>query len=250
MKRLTINAQLAGVARVYRKSKLALFCFIISALFLGVCSKSSPLYPMNDWVDVHCFLTLGKGILNGMVPYRDLYEQKGPLLYLIYAVVSLFSQRGFMGQYLLEVISFGFFLYFSAKLARLHLGESRLVYVIIPALAMIVGTSKAFAHGGSVEQLCLFIFVYGLYSMSSACHENRPLSQKEAILNGVFAASLFWIKFTMVGYYMGLCLFVLIWYLGWIRQPKELLKTILRFLLGFGIISGIILGYHYFTNSF
>ena len=249
MKRLTINAQLAGVARVYRKSKLALFCFIISALFLGVCSKSSPLYPMNDWVDVHCFMTLGKGILNGMVPYRDLYEQKGPLLYLIYAVVSLFSQRGFMGQYLLEVISFGFFLYFSAKLARLHLGESRLVYVIIPALAMIVGTSKAFAHGGSVEQLCLFIFVYGLYSVSSACQENRPLSQKEAILNGVFAASLFWIKFTMVGYYMGLCLFVLIWYLGWIRQPKELLKTILRFLLGFGIISGIILGYHYFTNS-
>ena len=249
MKRLMNNAGLSGAIKAYHKSKLALFCFMMSALFLAVCSKSSPLYPMNDWVDVNCFMTLGKGILNGLVPYRDLYEQKGPLLYLIYAVVSFVSPKGYMGQYLLEVISFGFFLYFSAKLARLHLGESRMVYVLIPLLAMIVGTSKAFAHGGSVEQLCLFIFVYGLYSVSCACHENRPLSKKEAILNGVFAASLFWIKFTMVGYYLGLCLFVLVWYLGWVRQPRELLKTIGRFLLGFSMVSVVVLGYHYFTKS-
>ena len=249
MKRMIDSPQLIRVSKVYQKSKLALFCFLISATFLAICSKSSPLYPMNDWVDVHCFLTLGKGILNGLVPYRDLYEQKGPLLYLIYAVVSLFSQKDFFGQYLLEVISFGFFLYFSAKLARLHLGESRLVYLIVPTLAMIIGTSKAFAHGGSVEQLCLFIFVYGLYSVSCACHENRTLSKKEATLNGVFCAALFWIKFTMVGYYMGLCLFVIIWYLGWVRNTRQLLITIGQFLLGFGLVSIVILGYHYATHS-
>ena len=45
-----------------------------------LCSKSSPLYPMNDWVDVNCFFTVGRGMLHGLVPYRDLYEQKGDLL--------------------------------------------------------------------------------------------------------------------------------------------------------------------------
>lgn len=235
--------------KTFDRSKLALFCFLMSAAFLAICSKSSPLYPMNDWVDVHCFMTLGKGILNGMVPYRDLYEQKGPLLYLIYAVVALFSQKGFLGQYLLEVISFGFFLYFSAKLAQLHLGQSRLVYLIIAVLAALVGTSKAFAHGGSVEQLCLFIFVYGIYSVSKACHEDRCLTMKEAILNGVFAASLFWIKFTMFGFYLGLCLFVIIWYLGWVRKPRELLRTIGHFLMGFGIVTAVILAYHVLTKS-
>ena len=32
---------------------------VVSVLMLSICTKSSPLYPMNDWVDVHCFFTVG-----------------------------------------------------------------------------------------------------------------------------------------------------------------------------------------------
>ena len=58
------------------KCKLLRFLFACLAAFslLAVCSKSSFLYPMNDWVDVNCFFTVGRGILRGLVPYRDLYE--------------------------------------------------------------------------------------------------------------------------------------------------------------------------------
>ena len=94
---------------------LLLFTFLISALFLLVCTKSSPLYPMNDWVDVNCFFTVGRGILDGLVPYRDLYEQKGPVLYFVYALISLFSRDSYWGVFLLEVVTFGLFLYFSGK---------------------------------------------------------------------------------------------------------------------------------------
>ena len=73
-----------------RKRCLLIYCFLTAALVLLFCSKSSPLYPMNDWVDVQCFMTLGKGMLNGLVPYVDLYEQKGPVLYFSYAIVSVF----------------------------------------------------------------------------------------------------------------------------------------------------------------
>ena len=108
-----------------KKRWLLIYSFITAALVLLFCSKSSPLYPMNDWVDVQCFLTLGKGMLNGMVPYVDLYEQKGPVLYFIYAIVALFSNRSMFGQYLLEIITYGLFLYFSAKLAEIYLGNSK-----------------------------------------------------------------------------------------------------------------------------
>ena len=54
-----------------------LFAALAAVLSLTVCTKSSFLYPLNDWVDVHCYFTVGRGILHGMVPYRDLYEQKG-----------------------------------------------------------------------------------------------------------------------------------------------------------------------------
>ena len=57
-----------------------LFAALAAFLTITVCSKSSFLYPLNDWVDVNCFFTVGRGMLHGLVPYRDLYEQKGDLL--------------------------------------------------------------------------------------------------------------------------------------------------------------------------
>ena len=54
---------------------------VISAIVtITVVSTCSPLYPFNPWDDANCFFTLGRGIIHGLVPYRDLYEQKGPLL--------------------------------------------------------------------------------------------------------------------------------------------------------------------------
>ena len=66
--------------RLSRDHRLLLFSMGIAALFLLIHSKSSPLYAMNDWVDVHCFFTMGRGILDGQVPYMDQYEKKGPVL--------------------------------------------------------------------------------------------------------------------------------------------------------------------------
>lgn len=228
----------------FKKHTLLILSFLISAGFLLFCSKSSPLYPMNDWVDVHCYLTLGKGMLNGKVPYLDLYEQKGPVLYFIYAIVAIFNNKSFFGQYLLEVITFGLFLYYTGKIAELYLGKKSLyVYPILAALAGIVCTTASFTHGGSVEQMCLFMFLYPLYSVIRSCHENRCLSNKEALINGILMGMVFWIKYTMIGFYLGLLLFIFIWYAGWVRNAKTLLRTIGKIMLGFGIVTCIVLVY-------
>lgn len=238
-----MNKKIISISNLLRKRILLIYCLFVSAAFLLICSKSSPLYPMNDWVDVHCFLTLGNGILHGKVPYVDLYEQKGPVLYFIYAIVALFNQKSFGGQYLLEVITFGLFLYYSAKIAQLYLGKSLYVYPIVAVLAGVIGTTKAFAHGGSVEQMCLFLFVYGLYCVLRACHEERSLTFRETLINGIFAGAVFWIKYTMTGFYLGMALFVLVWYLGWLRDWKKLLKTIGYFLLGFCAVTTVVFLY-------
>ena len=216
---------------------------LLSVLFIGLASKSSPLYPMNDWVDVNCFFTMGRGILDGMVPYRDLYEQKGPVLYFVYAIIALFSENSYFGVYLLEVFTFGLFLYYSGKLAQLYLAASRVVYFLLAVLAACVVNSWSFTHGGSVEQLSLFIIVYGMYSVLYALKEERGLSFNEVFLNGVFAGILLWVKYTMLGFYLGLSLFILIWYLTDITIRKQLLLTVGQFLLGVSIVSGVVLLY-------
>lgn len=220
-----------------KNRNLLLFSMLLAALFIGLGSKSSPLYPMNDWVDVNCFFTMGRGILDGMVPYRDLYEQKGPVLYFVYALLALFSRDSFVGVYLLEVVTYGLFLFFSGLLAQLYLGKTRGIYFLITILGAAVVTSWSFTHGGSVEQHGLFMLVYGMYSVLRALKENRPLTFLEAFVNGLFAGILLWVKYTMLGFYIGLALFVLIWYLSVPALRSNLLLTIAGFLLGVITIS-------------
>lgn len=232
-----------------RNRTLLLWSLFLSALFIGLGSKSSPLYPMNDWVDVNCFFTVGRGIIDGLVPYRDLMEQKGPVLYFIYAFITLFSRDSFLGVYLMEVLTFSLFLYFSGKISRLYLGNSPVVYILQAVLAAAIVTSWSFTHGGSVEQHFLCILTYGMYSVLSAIQENRPLSWKEALLNGIFAGLILWIKYTTLGFYLGLALFVLIWYLTDPSLRTHLLKTIGQFLLGIGIVSAAVMVYFVANNA-
>lgn len=232
-----------GDSGLKRNRNLLLWSALLSVLFIGLASKSSPIYPMNDWVDVNCFFTMGRGILDGMVPYRDLYEQKGPVLYFVYAVISLFSENSYFGVYLLEVVTYGLFLYFSGKLAELYTGPSRLVYVLTALLGAAVVTSWSFTHGGSVEQHSLFMLVYGMYSVLRAIRENRGLSFKEAFLNGIFAGMILWVKYTTLGFYLGLALFVLIWYLTDGSLRGKLLFTVSQFLLGIVTVTVPVLAY-------
>ena len=78
-----------------------LYAVITAAVVLLICSKSSPLYPLNDWVDANTFLTIGRGSLHGKVPYRDLYEQKGPVLYFIHTLAAWISEDSFLGVWLI-----------------------------------------------------------------------------------------------------------------------------------------------------
>jgi len=227
-----------------KKNRLLLiWSMLLSSLFIGLASKSSPLYPLNDWVDVNCFFTMGRSLLDGMVPYRDLYEQKGPVLYFVFAIVSLFSRESYVGVYLLEVITYGLFLYFSGLIAQLFLGKNQIVYLLISIIAALLPMSWSFTHGGSVEQHSLFMIAYALYSFLLAMRQNRPLSQKEAILNGVFAGMMLWIKYTMLGFYLGLALFVIVWYLTTGQSWKQLLLTIGQFFLGIAAVSAVVFLY-------
>lgn len=220
-----------------KKHSLLLYSFALAALFLLLCSKSSPLYPMNDWVDVHCFRTMGRELLNGQVPYRDLYEQKGPVLYFVYALIELLSPGSFWGVYLLEVLTYGLFLYYCGRIAQLYLGKSVIVWFLMAILAGLVPAARAFAHGGSVEEMCLFMSAYGLYVCLRALKAGDILSFREAFLCGIWCGCLLWIKYTMLGLYLGIALFILIWYLLWQKDGAALLRTIGAFFAGIAAVT-------------
>lgn len=222
------------------------FCLFISILFLGICSKNSPLYLINDWFDANAFFTVGKSMMKGIVPYKSLFEQKGPLLYFIYGIGSLISYDSFVGVFIFEVIFFSVFLFYVYKTSKIFVKETNVYFFIILA-AMLITSLKSFSHGGSAEEFCLPFMMYGIYTFIKFLKEYK-ITNKQMIISGICAGCIFVTKYTLLGIYIGIMLsFIVIMLLD--KNIKDLIKKCIYF--GFGFLIAIFPWIIYFcaTNA-
>lgn len=211
----------------------AIIISILAAIcMITICSKSSFLYPLNDWVDANCFFTVGKGMMNGKIPYRDLLEQKGPLVYFIHGLAWLISNDSFIGVYFFEVIAGTIFLYYSYRTIEVILEKS--VWVLIPIMGVIIFTAKAFCHGDSVEELCLPLLAYAVWLAVKRIKNDEELGIHEYFLTGFCAGCMLWIKFTMTGFYVGWFLLPLIEF-TYQKKWKQLVRIIGVIVLGVAV---------------
>ena len=86
-----------------KKSVMFLFCFLLAFILLLLCSKCSFLYPFNGWDDFNSFYTMARGWANGLIPYRDLFDHKGPILFLIQALGLLINKN--VGIFILQILN-------------------------------------------------------------------------------------------------------------------------------------------------
>lgn len=207
-------------------------CLVIALAYLLFTTKSSPLFPFNDWVDANYYFTMGKGMMHGLVPYRDLFERKGPLLFFVYGIASLVSYRTFIGVYFIEVIAFSLFLFFSFKSLSLFMKKT-IALSILPLLAIFVLNLKAFSHGGSAEELCLPLLAVSLYHLLRYLKNDDPSTATPGIFfwNGLIAGCVLWVKFSLLGFWLG---WIITLFVSLIvrRPPQHALRGVTVFLCG------------------
>ena len=181
----------------------ALLCAFFALLFA---TSASPLYATNFWTDTNVYFTIGRGMLQGAMPYRDLFDHKGPLLYLIYALGAGIADQRFVGVFLLEVLSLAALLHIVQRLAW-DQGARAASYALVPLLALITCTSRAFTQGGSAEEFCLPLLAASIFLAGRAMETgaSRPCLGFGAALGAVFL-----IKYTDIGLFLGLAPFVLL----------------------------------------
>ena len=233
-----------GLTDKSRLNKTELAILIGAAVVtMTLASTCSPLYPFNPWDDANCFFTLGRGITHGLVPYRDLYEQKGPLLYFIYAFAAFLSDRSFIGAWIAECVMASLFAVFSWKIAKLFTEPPKYAVVLVPLLTGLTYTSRLFNFGGNAEELCFPLLTVALYfGLRAIVNGNGLPSKRDALICGIITAALFWIKYTFIGFMAGFCLYILVMA---IKQKAfaHLWSLIWRFFAGFLILTAPILIY-------
>lgn len=188
-----------------------LYIFLVSFIILLNTSKNSPLYPFNDWVDANAFFTVGKGMFRGIVPYLDIFEQKGPFLYLIYGLSSLISYKSFLGVFIFEVLFWTISLFFINKLLNLFI-KPKYSLLIIPIYITIITTSFSFSHGGSAEEFMILPFSITLYYFFKHFKKTK-LTKTEMYINGIMAGIVLMTKYTLLGFWIGFTLVIFIYYL-------------------------------------
>lgn len=180
------------------------FCLFLSLLFLLIATKSSPLYPFNDWVDANSAFTMGKGMMNGKIIYRDLFVPKGPLWYFLFGLAYLISNTSFLGVFILEVVSFSVFLYFSFKLVSLFL-DFEYALISLPLITVSILNHKSFTHGGSPEELSLPLLTISLFFLINYFNNIYPkaMPKQWIFISGIFAGCVLWMKFSLLGFWFG-----------------------------------------------
>ena len=203
-----------------------ILCILLAVfVFVTICSQSSFIYPFNTWVDPNCFFTVARAMANGKVLYVDIYEQKGLYLYAFHIFAYGISHNSFIGVYLLQL--FMGFIYGLAvyKMLRLYVSE-KFALLLIPVLIMATYVPFSYERGDSAEE-----FAMPMIAMSLLWLMRYSKGQKIGLCNyfavGAFAAIIFWIKYTMLGFFFA---FILLAFIFEIRD-----KRVKRAFLGVGL---------------
>lgn len=241
---------------------LFLYGLLIAAAVLFFTTRSSPAWPINDWCDANIYLSVGKGMTQGRVVYRDLYDHKGPLLYALHALCALVSFDSFLGVYLMEVLLAAAFLFFACKAMMVYARRENAA-LLLPVLAWAVYAAWSFCEGDSAEEMCMPLMAASIWHVLAFLKSGeKRMSARGLVLEGALAGCVLWIKFTILGVHAGLLLALFLRHLarrewknglrvaGWLTAGF-LLSTV-PWLLYFGLNGAIgdWLGVYFYDNLF
>lgn len=105
------------------KYLLLIICYVMVILLFA--SHDSYLHDIYSHYDTAVFQFYGKAMMNGMVPYIEFNEAKGPLLFFIYGIAYLISPYNFIGSFWISVVAFVVIYYYTYKISFLILNEEK-----------------------------------------------------------------------------------------------------------------------------
>ena len=235
---------------VKRYIALILYSFLVMLL----CTKSSPIYVLNDWYDANVYYTMGRGLVNGAVLYKDLFDHKGPFLYLIYAIGYLISNNNFFGVFILQVIAMSITLICCFKIAKLYTSNDKASFMISILMPVSILTSNFYVSGrdlggGSPDEFVIPIFLLILYLVVRLIKSNILLERSFiTFFNiGIFSSLIFQLKFNYLSLVIGLLAPIYIYML--IKNFVMFIKSSSLFCGGFILTLIPYLTYSLITNS-
>ena len=233
---MRIKGFLASEKSVY------LFLFLIAFFFI-INSTYSPVNFRRMHVDSSVYVTIAQNITRGFLPYSDLPDNKGPLLYLINA--AGWKIGGFTGIWFMELVFMFASVFFAYKTA-LFFG-SRLI-AFLGVLFSLVVLYAFFTVNAGVEGYSMPFFMFSMYIFAKYffASENKTRFFELIFLGASFTCAIM-IRINAFSLWAGFCAVIFIELL--VKKRYALLgKYALGFCLGI-IAAGTPIFLYLFLNG-
>lgn len=174
---------------------LWLFFTSLATFVLFFISPDSYFNDLHSREDSAWFFMCGKAWMNGLVPYVDFADSKGPLLWLIYGVGYLLSPTNYLGIFWISCIWYGLIYFFSYKTAALFLDNRKAV--LSSVLLSIAFFNPWFHDEIRAEDFSLLFVSISLYELCSIIWTECPKKERKFFTLGVCFSALLMIKFNI-----------------------------------------------------
>lgn len=224
------------------EKKYIIIMLISSAL---LCMSAGTLPFRSTAIDSSVFIYMAKGMLNGDIPYLDMFDHKGPLLYFINLIGLLLG--GKIGIWFIEIISIFLSLFFCFKSSILITKNKQLA--LLSTLLCFSMLGVYYDYGNLVEEYALPFISVSLYIFTkNILQKNESLKSRDCLAIGFCFGSVMLLRQNMISIWCVFCISLII-KLVIDNNAKEILRYILFFLIGVFIISAPILFYLYINNA-
>lgn len=217
------------------------------AVVIGFEFATSPFSDGYPGTDSSAFIYIGERMRDGLVPYVDLFDHKGILLYFIQYVGCVIGGGGFSGIWLLELCNLFATALFMIKAVRLFL-ESRIAAYLASALVFLAFLSYFSTEGGNVvEEYALPWLVMAVYIVLKYFLTDT-YSVRGIVGLGIGFAVVFFLRANMITAWIAYLpvIFVSMIYR---KKYRDLLKCALAFCIGCMVVCLPLLFYFLATDS-
>ena len=155
--------------------------------------------------DASIFEYFGYAMSNGEVLYKDLFDHKGPVIFLInYLGYELYGELGIKIVYLFCIFMF---FYTSTLVSKLFTNERNSIIVLLILYIVFV---SIFELGWGIEGYILPLLNYSLYIYIKYFLQQQ-VSKLEVLFVGVSLAIVLFLRANMIGIWLGFSFYVLLY---------------------------------------
>lgn len=203
-------------------------CFLLMAvdIIIFFSKATSPIYDGTYSTDDSVFKVIGKGILEGYTPYKDLFDHKGPILFLIQALGLLINKN--VGIFILQILNLFVTIIYMDKIIELLLLNKKNKKIIFFLATIFFGIYMG--EGNLSEEWSIALITIQLYIICKMMSKDKNYS-KYYFITGIIFSTISLIRLNNAATSVGFITYIFFYFI--VRKDiKELLKICGWFVLG------------------